>query len=71
VPYHTTTINMAKKFKSFYINHVHHQQNAHADAHASLPASLALPAGAIEKVLVHSHNLYCPKFALEDNQTLE
>jgi len=29
---------------------------------------LALPARAAEKVLVYSHNLYCPRFALEDNQ---
>jgi len=67
VPYHNAAINMAEKFKSFYINHVSRQQNAHADALASLAASLALPARATEKVLVHSHNMYCPKFALEDN----
>jgi len=30
---------------------------------------LALPAGAMEKVLVHSRDLCCPKFALEGNQT--
>jgi len=60
---------MAEKFRSFYINHVLRQQNAHADALASLAASLALPAGATEKVLVYSHNLYCPKFAFEESQT--
>jgi len=36
VPYHRATINMAEKFKSFYINHVSYHQNAHADALASL-----------------------------------
>jgi len=30
---------------------------------------LALPAGATEKVLVYSRDLYCCKFALEDNKT--
>ena len=28
VPYHNAAINMAEKFKSFYINHVPHQKNA-------------------------------------------
>jgi len=32
----------------------------HADALASLAASLALPAGAIEKVFFYSHDLYSP-----------
>jgi len=47
------------------------QQNAHADALASLATSLALPTGAAEKVLVYSHDLFRPKFALEDNQAPE
>ena len=34
----------------------------------SLPASLALPAGATEKVLVYNYNFYYPKFTLEDDQ---
>jgi len=38
---------------------------------ASLTASLALLAKATEKVLVHNCDLYCPKFTLEDSQTLE
>ena len=54
MPYHNATINMAEKFKSFYINHVPRQQNAHADALAYLVASLALPAKATEKVLVYA-----------------
>ena len=68
VPYHNTTIHMAKRFRSFYIDHVPRQQNTYVDALASLTASLALPAGATEKVLVYSHDLYCLRFALEDNQ---
>ena len=35
---------------------------------ASLAASLTLPAGAVEKIFVHSHDLYCPRIALEDYQ---
>ena len=30
---------------------------------------LGSPAGATEKVLVYSHDLYCPKLVLEDDQT--
>ena len=37
VSYHNTAVNMTEKFKNFYINHVHRQQNAHADALAFLP----------------------------------
>jgi len=61
---------MAEKFRSFYIDHVPRQQNTHADALASLVASLALPAGTTEKVLVYSHDLYYPRFTFEDSQTL-
>ena len=59
---------MAEGFTSFYIDHVPRRQNAHADALASLAASLALLAGAMEKVFVYSHDLYCPRVALEDYQ---
>ena len=59
---------MAEGFANFYINHVPRRQNAHADALASLAASLALPAGAVEKVFIYSHDLYCPRIALEDYQ---
>jgi len=59
-----------EKFENFYIDHVPRQQNAYSDALVSLTASLALSAGATKKVLVYSHDLYCPKFALEENQTL-
>ena len=57
---------MAEKFSNFYIDHVPRSQNAHADALASLAASLALPAGAMEKVFVYSHELYCPKISPGD-----
>ena len=43
---------MAERFRNFYIDHVLRQQNAHVDALASLAASLALPAGVAEKILV-------------------
>ena len=56
---------MAKKFKSLYIDHVLHQHNMHADALASLVASLALPNEATEKVLIYNHNLCCPNSPLK------
>jgi len=66
-PYHNATIHMAQKFKN-YINHVPRHQNTHADALPSLATSLALLAGAAEKVLVYNHDLYCPKLALKNDQ---
>ena len=69
VPYHNATIDMAEKFKSFYIDHVPCQQNVHADVLASLAASLAFLIGAAERVLIYSRDLYCCKFALEDGKT--
>ena len=39
VPYYKVTISMAEGFGNFYIDHVPRQQNAHADALASLAAS--------------------------------
>jgi len=69
MPYHNATICTMERFRNFYIDHVPRQQNAHADVLVSLAASLALLAEATEKVLVYSHDLYCPKFTLEDNQT--
>ena len=68
VPYYNATVHMAERFINFYIDHVPRQQNAHADALASLAALLALPAGVVEKILVHSHDLYCPRIASEDYQ---
>jgi len=56
---------MAEKLKSFFIDHVPRQQNAHADALSSLAASLSLPIGIEERVLVYSRDLYCYKFALK------
>jgi len=69
VPYHNATIDMAEKFKNFYIDHVPCQQNTHADTLASLAASLALPAGATMRVLVYIRDLYCRKFVFEDSKT--
>ena len=60
---------MAERFKNFYIHHIPRQQNAHADALASPAASLALPVRAVEKVLIYSYDLYCPRFILKDDQT--
>ena len=71
MPYYNTTIYMAERFRNFYIDHVPHQQNAHADALASLAASLALPAGVVEKILIYSYDLYCLRFAFEDHQKLQ
>jgi len=68
VPYHNAIIYMAERFRNFYIDHVPHQQNAHADALATLAVFLALPARAAEKILVYSHDLYCPRFDFEDDQ---
>jgi len=62
VPYYNATIHMAMRFKNFYIDHVPRQQNAHADALASLAASLALPAGVVEKILVVGPRLQSPGF---------
>ena len=70
VPYFNATIFMAKKFGNFYNDHVPRQQNAHADALSSLPAFLALPAEAVEKIFVYNHNLYCSRTAFEDYQKL-
>jgi len=69
VPYHNAIIGKAEKFKNFYINYIPLQQNAHADVLASLAISLALSAGATERVLVYSRDLYCCKFGLEDSKT--
>ena len=67
VPYYIANIYMFERFKNFYIDHVPRQQNVRADALASLAAFLALPVGVVEKILVYSHYLYCPRFALEDH----
>jgi len=45
VIYDNATVYMAERFRNFYIDHVPRQQNAHADAQASLADSLVLPAG--------------------------
>ena len=70
VPYYNATIYMAESIRNFYIDHVLRQQNWHADAMTSLAASLALPTGVVETILIYSHDLYCPRFAFEDHQKL-
>jgi ribonuclease HI len=65
IPYHKVAVKLAEKFKDIFLDHVPRRQNAHADALASLVASLAVPARATEKVLVASRDLYCPKFSLQ------
>jgi len=69
VSYHNATIYMVERFRNFYIDHVPRQQNAYADALVSFAASLALSAGLTEKILIYSHDLYYPKFTLEDDKT--
>jgi len=71
VPYHNATIDLAEKSKNFYIDHASRQQNSHADALASLAASVALPAGVTERVLIYNHDLYYCKFTFEDSKTLK
>jgi len=61
---------MAERFENFYIDHVPRQQNAHADALASLATSLALLARVVEKILIYNHDLYCPGVTFEDRQKL-
>ena len=41
----------------------------HMQALASLAASLAFSARITEKLLVHNHDLYCLKFAIQDSRT--
>ena len=65
VPYYNATIYMVERFRNLYIDHVSRQQNAHADTLASLAASLPLAAGVVEKILVYSHDLYCPRSLLK------
>ena len=59
---------MAERFRSFYIDHVHRQQNVHVDALAALVTFLPLPTGAAEKVLVYNNDLYYLKLVIENDQ---
>ena len=70
IPYYNAAIYVVERFRNFYIDHVPHQQNAHADTLASLATSLALPARTVEKILIYRHDLYCLRFAFEDYQKL-
>src|SRR3954464_3392856 len=53
---------MAEQFESFYIGHVPHLDNTHADALASLPTSLCLQAGECQSVMVFARSLFHPKW---------
>ncbi|ONK60678.1 uncharacterized protein A4U43_C08F21380 [Asparagus officinalis] len=45
IPCHKVAIKLVESFESFYIEHVLHSKNTHADALASLAANLAQPLG--------------------------
>lgn len=60
IPYYEATMQMVQKFKSFYIEHLPHRQNAHAEGLISLATSMALPPGASEKMLIFTHDLFFP-----------
>lgn len=60
VLYYNAIIQITEGFLHFYIEHIPCRQNMHADMLALLTASLALPAGESQKVLVFSRNLYFP-----------
>ena len=53
-------MQLAQKFKNFYVEHLPRRQNTHADALASLATSLALPPGASEKIWIYTHDLFYP-----------
>ena len=56
---------MAEKIENFYIDHIPRQQNAHADALVSLATSLTLLAGATERVIIYSRDLYAANSPLK------
>src|SRR5436190_4831073 len=60
IPYYEATMQLAQKFKNFYVEHLPRRQNTHADALASLATSLGLPPGATEKIWIYTHDLFCP-----------
>src|SRR3954464_6236154 len=58
IPYYEATMQLAQKFKNFYVEHLPRRQNTHANALASLATSLALPPGAIEKIWIYTHDFF-------------
>lgn len=70
IPYYEATSKMEKELNNFYIRYLPHQQNANTDALASLAAFLALSAGAWKKILVFTHNIYCPSPLANREQAL-
>lgn len=61
IPCYKAVSKMSKEFKNFYIEYLPRQQNAYANALTSLVSFLVLSAGASEKILVFTHNLYYPR----------
>src|SRR5438270_5407588 len=55
---------MAEQFEGFYIGHVLHLDNTHADALASLATSLCLQAGECQSVMVFARSLFHLKWTL-------
>src|SRR5436189_3814624 len=53
---------MAEQFEGFYIGHVPHQNNTHADALARLATSLCLQAGEYQSIMVFARSLFHPKW---------
>src|SRR3954464_9223326 len=53
---------MAEQFESFYIGHVPHLDNTHADALESLATSLCLQAGECQSIMVFARSLFHPKW---------
>lgn len=66
VPYHAAVIQMAQGFKSFHIEHIFQNQNSYLDALASLATSLALQPSSLDKILIFTHDLFCPKSVVEE-----
>ncbi|XP_020245394.1 uncharacterized protein LOC109823524 [Asparagus officinalis] len=63
--YHFAVLELAQKFKGFFIEYIPRAQNTYADALASLATSLALPPKEGTTIFVMDHDLYHPKFLLE------
>src|SRR4051812_11135147 len=62
IPYFNSVLQMAEQFKGFYIGHVLHRDNTHADALPSLATSLCLQAGKCQDVIVIARSRFHPKW---------
>lgn len=70
ISYYEVDSKMEKESNILCIRYLLRQLNVHADAFASLVASLALSARASKKFLVFTDDLYCPRPLIERNQAL-